>query len=133
MNIFKKNNIIKFQETNAEKLLYNFLNETKLAEALESLHELNYIARATENMFRYIKKIKHRKQLEDSDDLLVTMAEYHSTFMYNINVTVSTIFIVSKVKFSSNLCYISFLIFLTDLFNVFFFLFEILSNANSKT
>ncbi|KAF5281280.1 hypothetical protein FQA39_LY05166 [Lamprigera yunnana] len=74
------------KEYNKEMTLYNTLRESKLVEALSALHDLDYIARTTEKMFRYASKNKQRLEIDRTETKLRDET-YHTTYLYSLKVT----------------------------------------------
>lgn len=69
-----------------ERLLYHTLNESKLDCALIASQQLDYLARTTERMFRWSRKMVQNRQVNDS--LKFTVESAHRTFQYRSGVTV---------------------------------------------
>ncbi|XP_031342178.1 cilia- and flagella-associated protein 69-like [Photinus pyralis] len=74
------------EEYNTEMDFYKLLRESKLIESLQALHELRYIARTTERMFRFAEKTKQCRQAERFGNFSAN-AIPHRTFMHDIKVT----------------------------------------------
>ncbi|KAF5277774.1 hypothetical protein FQR65_LT03754 [Abscondita terminalis] len=71
---------------NTEMSLYCLLRESKLPESLTALHELDYIARTTEKMFRLMNKIQHCYDIERTE-YCIENGSYHTTYMSQLKVT----------------------------------------------
>ncbi|KAK4880266.1 hypothetical protein RN001_008412 [Aquatica leii] len=74
------------REYNYEMSLYNLLRESRLIESLYALHELEYIARTTERMFRLMSKMKQSKEIERTS-YNPTNGTYHTTYLHKLKVT----------------------------------------------
>lgn len=81
----------RFIEFYKENTLYAFLKDINLVESLDVLKEMDYVARTTERMFRLMAKMKQRIDLSKDILILNKMTMYHSTFLHDINVTVSDV------------------------------------------
>lgn len=86
---FNQNIFMVFQEIAKEDTFYNKLKETRLPDSLQAMHELDYIARTTENIFRLTKKMKQREEIAQSRIEAEINTEFHSTYLDDINVNVS--------------------------------------------
>ncbi|KAJ8955552.1 hypothetical protein NQ318_001382 [Aromia moschata] len=70
-----------------EQKLYNFLEESRLADALQALSELRYLARCSERMFRWSQKFLQNTQIEESLTSHAEGALPHRTYFSEIQVT----------------------------------------------
>lgn len=76
------------QEIIKEETFYQKLKETRFSDSLHAMHELDYIARTSENIFRLTKKMRQREEIARSRVEIMPKAEFHSTYLSEINVNV---------------------------------------------
>lgn len=86
------------------------MKEGHLTEALETLIDLRYAARCSENTFRYVDKTEQQVELASTLDQNKQehLSKFHPTYMHDIRVTVcycsissiiSEVYIKHKIEF----------------------------------
>lgn len=78
-----------FKDIDEENSFYDFLKNCRLAESLEALRELDFIARTSCKEFQKQKKERQMREIESSiSSFLAENDNIHRTFTPNTNITV---------------------------------------------